>query len=41
MALAESLEPMHGGAGIAVFLLPKEAWDRRVSGVYSNNLATQ
>ena len=26
--------------GSAVFLLPDEAWARRVSGVYSNDLAT-
>ena len=40
MGLAEALQPMHEGPGIAVFTLPDEAWARRVSGVYSNDLAT-
>jgi len=40
MALAASLQPVHGGGDIAVFILPNEAWARRVSGVYSNDLAT-
>ncbi len=40
MALAEGLQPMHSQPGSAVFLLPDQAWARRVSGVYSNDLAT-
>jgi single-stranded DNA-specific DHH superfamily exonuclease len=40
MARAEALQPLHGTATTAVFLLPDEPWARRVSGVYSNDLAT-
>ena len=40
MAQAEALQPLHSKPGSAVFLLPDEAWARRVSGVYSNDLAT-
>jgi len=40
MALAEGLQPLHSKPGSAVFLLPNQAWARRVSGVYSNDLAT-
>jgi len=40
MALAEGLQPMHSKPGSAVFQLPDQAWARRVSGVYSNDLAT-
>lgn len=40
MAQAASLEPLHAGPGTAVFLLPNAPWARRVSGVYSNDLAT-
>ena len=40
MALAAALEPSHCNDKIAVFSLPDEAWARRVSGVYSNDLAT-
>jgi hypothetical protein len=40
MAAAESLEPVHAEAATAAFILPNEAWARRVSGVYSNDLAT-
>ena len=40
MAQAEALQPLHGTRTTAVFLLPDEAWARRVSGVYSNDLAT-
>jgi len=40
MALAEGLQPMHSKPGCAVFQLPDQAWARRVSGVYSNDLAT-
>ena len=40
MGLAEALQPMHATGSVAVFMLPNEAWARRVSGVYSNDLAT-
>jgi len=40
MALAEQLQPTHASEKIAVFQLPDEAWARRVSGVFSNDLAT-
>lgn len=40
MAKAEALQPLHAKPTSAVFLLPEEAWARRVSGVYSNDLAT-
>jgi hypothetical protein len=40
MARAEALQPLHSKPTSAVFLLPDEAWARRVSGVYSNDLAT-
>jgi hypothetical protein len=40
MGLAEALRPMHATDAVAVFMLPNEAWARRVSGVYSNDLAT-
>lgn len=40
MAMAEALQPLHAKPPTAVFLLPDEAWARRVSGVYSNDLAT-
>ncbi|NCF18041.1 MAG: DHH family phosphoesterase [Haliea sp.] len=40
MGLAEALQPMHASESVAVFMLPNEAWARRVSGVYSNDLAT-
>jgi hypothetical protein len=40
MAAAEALKPMVSADSTAVFLLPNEAWARRVSGVYSNDLAT-
>ncbi len=40
MSLAEGLQPLHCKPGSAVFLLPDQAWARRVSGVYSNDLAT-
>jgi len=40
MAQAEALQPLHHTEKTAVFLLPDEAWARRVSGVYSNDLAT-
>lgn len=40
MASAASLQPSHEEDSTAVFILPNEAWARRVSGVYSNDLAT-
>jgi len=40
MAAAAALKPVHADAATAVFILPDEAWARRVSGVYSNDLAT-
>ena len=39
MALAASVTPQRETSRIAVFILPDEAWSRRVSGVYSNDLA--
>ncbi len=40
MAQAAALSPTHSSATGAVYMLPNEAWARRVSGVYSNDLAT-
>jgi hypothetical protein len=40
MSSAASLQPSHEEDSTAVFILPNEAWARRVSGVYSNDLAT-
>ncbi len=40
MAQAEALQPMHETEAVAAFILPDEPWARRVSGVYSNDLAT-
>lgn len=40
MARAEALAPVQASKAIAVYSLPDEAWARRVSGVYSNDLAT-
>ncbi len=40
MDAAAALQPAHADASTAVFILPNEAWARRVSGVYSNDLAT-
>jgi hypothetical protein len=39
MATAESLAPEYRDAAVAVFMMPDEPWARRVSGVYSNDLA--
>ncbi len=39
MAAASSLEPEYANEAVAVFLLPDAPWARRVSGVYSNDLA--
>jgi len=39
MAAAASMKSLHESPHTAVFVLPDEAWARRVSGVYSNDLA--
>jgi hypothetical protein len=39
MAAASALQAHRSEAGSAVFMLPNEPWARRVSGVYSNDLA--
>ena len=39
MAAAANIEPDYQSASVAVFGFPNEAWARRVSGVYSNDLA--
>jgi len=39
MASAAAIEPRYESASVAVFGFPDEAWARRVSGVYSNDLA--
>ncbi len=39
MALARAVKPVRASAKAAVFILPDRAWARRVSGVYSNELA--
>lgn len=39
MGAAASLQPEFANPAVAVFMLPNEAWARRVSGVYSNDLA--
>lgn len=39
MASAAALQPLSASEYTAVFVLPNEAWARRVSGVYSNDLA--
>jgi hypothetical protein len=39
MAQAQSLAPEFEDAAVAVFILPEADWARRVSGVYSNDLA--
>jgi hypothetical protein len=41
MSSAQSIKPEFDNQSVAVFLLPNEAWARRVSGVYSNDLANQ
>jgi hypothetical protein len=40
MSQAGSLAPTHVNQSVAVYSLPDEAWARRVSGVFSNDLAT-
>lgn len=39
MATAASLAPEYKDAAVAVYMMPDEPWARRVSGVYSNDLA--
>ena len=39
MATAESLAAQYRDSAVAVFMMPDEPWARRVSGVYSNDLA--
>lgn len=39
MASAASLQPEFVNDSVAAYILPNEAWARRVSGVYSNDLA--
>jgi hypothetical protein len=39
MASASAIEPTRKSKTTAVFILPNQAWARRVSGVYSNDLA--
>ena len=41
MAMAVALEPIESDSSIAMFSLPDEAWARRVSGVYANQLASE
>lgn len=41
MASAASLSPEFASNDVAVYILPNEPWARRVSGVYSNDLANQ
>jgi single-stranded DNA-specific DHH superfamily exonuclease len=41
MASAAAVQPELASAAAAVFILPDHAWARRVSGVYSNDLANQ
>lgn len=41
MARAAAIEPDRATEKAAVFLLPNQAWARRVSGVYSNDLTNQ
>ena len=38
MQAAQQTQPLKASAATAVFVLPNEAWARRVSGVYSNTL---
>jgi hypothetical protein len=41
MAHAAGVKPTRASRGAAVFVLPDEAWARRVSGVYGNELANR
>lgn len=41
MASAAAIQPARASDSAAVFILPNQAWARRVSGVYSNDLTNQ
>ena len=41
MSSAEATQPVRADDSTAVFIFPNEAWARRVSGVYSNDLANE
>jgi len=41
MHSAEQIQPEFSSAAIAVYLLPDQTWARRISGVFSNDLANQ
>lgn len=41
MALARHIKPDYQTEAIGVYILPDEAWARRISGVFSNELANQ
>jgi hypothetical protein len=41
MSSAESVQPEQANDATAVYILPDDAWARRVSGVYSNDLANE
>lgn len=41
MTLAMALQPVESSAHLAVFMLPDAAWARRVTGVWSNQLANE
>jgi len=41
MASAQAVQPARATDSAAVFILPNQAWARRVSGVYSNDLTNQ
>jgi hypothetical protein len=41
MANAQEIKPEYNSAAIGVYVLPDEAWARRVSGVFGNELANQ
>jgi hypothetical protein len=41
MALARHVKPDHQTEAVGVYILPDEAWARRISGVFSNELANQ
>lgn len=41
MSMAASIKPVRESKGAAVYVFPDEPWARRVSGVYSNDLANE
>jgi hypothetical protein len=41
LALAQALQPVTATEQVAVFYLPADAWARRVSGVYGNDLSNE